>query len=247
MTLITTPSTAFARPAPLRNVGAFAALLEQVVERSPDLPGLAVFYGLSGLGKTKSAIYGANIYKAAYVECGQFTTARSLMVMILKELGVQQPRGSIPELIDQAVERMALDMRRPLIIDEAHHIAARRFVDLMRELHDKSLAPVVLIGEETLPRQLERFERVHNRILTWVQAVPCDRSDLDHLIRARCRTSLTPETAEAILRESRGNTRRIVVALARAEEIAGQAGVDAVTLDLWQAALAPAADLRRTA
>lgn len=219
------------RPAALRNVAAFSTLIEKVVERSLDLPGLACFHGPSGLGKTKSAVFGANAYRAAYVECGQFTTAKSLMVSILKEFGVAAPRGTVTDLIEQAVQIMAGDLRRPLIVDEAHHVAHKRFVDLLRELHDKSYAPVILIGEETLPKQLEAFERVHNRILTWVQAVPCDEADFLALARSYCPgIAIADDLARSILADTKGNTRRIVVNLARVQEVADESGARGVDL-----------------
>ena len=36
------------RPAPLKNVSAFATLLATMVDRDPKLPGLAAFFGPSG-------------------------------------------------------------------------------------------------------------------------------------------------------------------------------------------------------
>ncbi|RAI33219.1 DNA transposition protein, partial [Rhodoplanes roseus] len=96
------------------NVAAFSALITRVVERDLSLPGLATFYGPSGLGKTKSAIYGANRYRAAYVECGQYTTAKSLLVSILTELGLTRPRGTVAELIAEAIRLMAADISKPL-------------------------------------------------------------------------------------------------------------------------------------
>ncbi|PZU43898.1 MAG: ATP-binding protein [Microbacterium sp.] len=217
------------KPAMLRNVAIFMTLIEKVVDRRPDLPGLACFYGPSGYGKTKSAVYGANRYRAAYVECDQFTTAKSLLELILQELGVARPRGTVPNLIEQAVQQLAADPRRPLIIDEAHHIAHKRFIDLARTLHDKSTAPVILIGEETLPKQLEAHERVHNRMLDWAGAQPCDRADFNALAKASFpNLKISDELAERILSETKGNTRRIVVNLAKAEEVASQAGAETV-------------------
>ncbi len=218
-------------PAPLRNVVNFGVLLEKVVERRPDLPGLATFYGPSGYGKTKSAISAANRYRAAYVECGQFTTAKSLMASILLEIGVPRPRGTITDMIEEAIRIMAGDIRRPLIIDEAHHVAHKRFIDLVRELHDKSMAPIVLIGEETLPKQLEAYERVHNRMLEWVPALPCNSDDLSMLVRVcHPRIKIAPDLASAILEATRGNTRRIVVNLAKVEELAAVAGTESMDL-----------------
>lgn len=209
------------KPAPLQNVALFAELIERVVERDLDMPGLACFYGYSGLGKTKSAVYGANRYRAAYVECGQYTTAKSLLVSILAELGIARPRGNIADLITETIRLLAADIRRPVIVDEAHHIAHRRFVDVLRELHDKSLAPIILIGEETLPVQLAQFERVHNRMLDWVPAQPCNRTDFGLLAKSYCPDiQVSEDLTGAILDATRGNTRRIVVNLARAKEIA---------------------------
>lgn len=219
------------RPAPLRNVATFAALCQKMVDRDPDLPGLACFFGPSGWGKTKSAIYGANRFRAAYVECGQFTTARSLLSSILIELGEPKPRGSIEDMKNRAIMIMVGDPRRPVIVDEAHFVASKRFVDVLRELSDKSGAPVILIGEETLPQALEDFERVHNRVLDWLPAQPCDEEDFALLAAARCRgVRVAADLASAILEKTRGNTRRIVVNLAKVMDVAQHKGLDEVDL-----------------
>lgn len=224
-------STYVNRAAPLKNVAAFSTLISRVVERRSDLPGMACFYGASGLGKTKSAVYGANSYRAAYVECDQFTTAKSLLSMILREVGVTNPKGTVTDLIEEAVQRMAGDIKRPLIVDEAHHVAHKKFVDVLRTIHDKSLAPVILIGEETLPKQLEAFERVHNRMLDWVPAVPLDEEDFKLLTNTCCsQIKISDDLARAILSETRGNTRRVVVNLAKVEETARQLGISEIDL-----------------
>lgn len=219
------------KAAPLRNVAAFSILIKEVVERDLALPGLAVFSGPSGYGKTKAAIKGANAYQAVYVECDQLTTARSLLKKILEELGVQHPKGTATDMMSEAIKLMAGDLRRPLIVDEVHHIAHKKFVDVLRALHDKSMAPVILIGEETLPKQLEAFERVHNRILSWVQAQPCDGDDFGHLARLLCPSvKVAPDLAQALIQMTRGNTRRIAVNLSQVEQRAKREGL--ATMDL---------------
>lgn len=218
------------KPAPLKNVSLFATLVSKVVERQAFLPGMACFSSPSGYGKSRAAVFGANRYQGYYVECGQFTTAKNLLVMILKELGVPNPRGSIPDLIDDAIMRLAANPRRPLIVDEVHHIADKKFVDLLRELHDKSQSPVVLIGEEKLPKQLEAFERVHNRMLTWVQAVPLDMEDFALLSRTIYPDlEIAQDLAQLIIATMKGNTRRILVNLAEVSQRARQLGVSKMT------------------
>lgn len=225
------------RAAPLKNVAAFSTLLDRMVNRDADLPGLAVFYSPSGWGKTKSAIYGANTYRAAYVECGQFTSARSLLSSILIELGEPNPRGSIEDMKSRAIMILAGDPRRPIIVDEAHFVASKRFVDVLRELSDKSGAPLILIGEEGLPSALEKFERVHNRVLEWVAAQPCDAEDFALLAAARCRgIKIAGDLAAEILSKTRGNTRRIVVNMSKIVEFSLQRGLDRVDLATFGAA-----------
>lgn len=219
------------RKAPTTNVAAFSTLIQRVVERPFGVTGMACFFGEPGLGKTEAAVQGANIYRAAYVECGQFTTARSLLIDILTELGDPRSKGTITDLIKLAIYRMASNPMRPVIVDEAHHIANKRFVDVLRELHDKSRAPVILIGEETLPKRLQAFPQVKDRMLVEVEAVPCDRRDFDQLARVYApRVKLADDLIDTIIRRTGGNARRIVVNLARAAEVILPSGAD--TLDL---------------
>lgn len=216
--------------APLRNVAAFNTLLNRMVERDLDLPGLAVFYGRSGWGKTKCATLAANRHRAAYVECGQFTTAGNLLDAILMELGEEKPRGTIHAKLSRVIDLMIAE-RRPLIVDEAHFIAAKRFVDVLREISDKACATVILIGEEMLPAHLEAYERVHNRVLEWLPAVPCDASDFRLLAASRCKgLEIAPDLAEAILADTRGNTRRIVINLSKAQQTAQLKGISRIDL-----------------
>lgn len=219
------------RPAPLKNVAAFLSLMQRVVERDSDLPGLGVFSGRSGVGKTHSATYGAQRYRAVYVECGQYTSARSLLASILLELGETKPRGSIEDMKNRAIMIMAGDPMRPLIVDEAHFVASKRFVDLLRELSDKSGAAVILIGEESLPVALEAFERVHNRVLEWLPAEACDAEDFALLTKHRCpQVTIAPDLAAAILDVTKGNTRRICINLSKAVEISKVAGAAVIDL-----------------
>lgn len=205
--------------APLRNVAAFSTLVQRVVERPMGVPGMALMYGYPGLGKTEAAIQGANMYRAIYVECGQYTTARSLLIDILRELGEPRPAGTVVDLIGQAVRHLAQNTRRPLIVDEAHHIAAKRFVDVLRELHDKSRAPVILIGEETLPKRLQAFPHVKDRMLVETSALPCNADDFALLARVYAPgVRFDPALVDLIMRKTGGNARRIVVNLAEARE-----------------------------
>lgn len=221
--------------APLRNMALFNELVERVIGRSSHLPGMACFYGHSGYGKTVSAVWAANKSRAYYVELGETWTRKTLCQKVLCELGLGSlNQGSLPDLVSAIVDRLAEERDRPLIIDEADFLAKKGMIDLVREIHDKSQAPVILIGEELLPVKLQKFERAHNRMLDWVAAVPCDLNDARHLARLYSPgVEIGEDLVAAILKASDGRARRIAVNIDRARERAQLEGKKRIGLAEW--------------
>jgi DNA transposition AAA+ family ATPase len=213
------PPTPQARFAPLKNVAAMGVLVERLRHRGPHLPGFGVFHGFSGYGKTYAAIYVQNRYGGPRIELGDSWTKKTLLRAILRELGLNEPRGTVADLAEQVIERLAAPEHPPLLIDEADKLIDKNMIELVREVQEASHCPIILIGEELLPQKLERSERTHNRVLEFVTAQPCDLDDTRKLA-----TALTPHLTIAdpvldrIRRESEGRARRIVTNLDRLSE-----------------------------
>jgi AAA domain len=218
---------------PLKNVMLFQELVEQVCSRSSHLPGMACFYGPSGYGKTKSATYGANHSSAFYVELNDTSTRKSLCQMILTEVGLPDlaRKAAVPDMVNAIQARLAETGSRPLIIDEADFLLKKSLIDTVRALHDKSGAPVILIGEELLPHKLKAHERAHNRMLNWVAAQPCDSDD----------TALIVEKlghgvafgADLIHKASGGRIRRVLVNVEQVTAFARSTSRDYIDLAAW--------------
>lgn len=216
--------------APLKNVTLFQGLVDKVLERAVHLPGMACFYGYSGFGKTFSAVYAANRARAYYIEMGETWTRRTLTDAILKELG-EPGQGTVADRIETIVYRLGADPDRPLIVDEADFLIKRGMVDLVREVHDKSQAPVILIGEELMPSKLQRWERAHNRMLDWVAAQPCDLDDARHLGRLYAGDiEIADDLMQRILKASAGRARRICVNIQKVYEEARLLGLTEMRL-----------------
>ena len=157
------------------------------------------------------------------------------MVNLCEELGVSQ-RGPVYELIDRAIEGIGLN-QKPLIIDEADHIIKRGYVDMVREIHDKTHAPIVLIGEENLPSKISNDggDRVRNRMLEFVQAVPADLSDCKFLCNHYGKgIAFSDDLIAAIAKASKGRIRRICVNIDRACDAAYTQGSQRINLAMWQ-------------
>ncbi len=166
-----------ARTAPLKNVSACFALVQTLINRAPGLPGIGVFCSPSGYGKTWASIYVQNKTGGIRVEAGESWNRKTLLRGILLECGDNNPRGTAADLMHEVISRMGDDPDRPLLIDEADKLVDKGMIELVREIHEHAQIPVLLIGEEMLPKKLQTVERVHNRVLKWELAQPCDAQD----------------------------------------------------------------------
>lgn len=200
--------------AALENVARFMTLVETLKTRDPHLPGLGVFHAPSGYGKTYAAIYGQNMTRALRLEVGDSWTKKKFLENLLREAGVEPGRASIADLTEKAIYALGEEFDRPLIIDEADKLVDKGMIELVREIHEHSQAPVILIGEELLPSKLKKVERVHNRVLEWVPAEPCSFEDTCLLAELYCPgLGLSEELLALTLEKSGGRARRIAVNL----------------------------------
>lgn len=232
MTHLPTPVKA-TTTAPLTNVALFSDLMGRITDRPRHLPGLGVFYGFSGLGKTWSARYAANRHRAFYIEAGESWTRARLLKALLAELG-RPPGGTVADMVDQAIEALVVS-DRPVIIDEADHIVRRGAVELVREIHDKSGAAIALLGEELLPQAISRkSERTHNRVLVWTAAQLAGTDDVGTLAGLYYpHLDIEPALLEALAKASAGRIRRVAVNLEMLANTAAVEGWPAATLDRW--------------
>ncbi len=218
--------------APLDNVGRLAALIDRTQNRQHGLPGMGCFYGRAGLGKTTACIWAINAVEACHVEALPIGGVKGLLTMIVRELGLK-PARTTEALFVQTAEQLART-GRPLLIDEADHILTDKPIEIVRRLHDISQAPVILIGEEMLPQRLQRWERVHSRMLSWVGLEPASAKDVDHLARIYARDlTLSPDLKAALLKKSGGSIRNVSTNLAHVAEFAAVRGLTSLDLADW--------------
>lgn len=218
--------------APLRNVLAAAKVMEQLINRAPNMPGLGVLCGPSGYGKTAAACYCANEYRAHYVECRSYFTKKSLLIAILEEMGIV-PGKTIYDMVKQIGEQLDLS-GRPLIIDEMDHIVDRNLVEMVRDIYEVSQAPILMIGEERFPQKLKRWERFHNRVLVWQRAEPADMGDARKLAKVYSHdVEIADDLLKLIVQKTYGCTRRITVNINNAREYAREGGFKKLDLEGW--------------
>lgn len=217
--------------AALKNVAGFMQLVLKIQQRGPSLPNLGCMYGFSGYGKTYGTIYAQNKTNAVRVEVGDSWNKKSFVRAVLREAGIAEPKGATADLMEQAILALGEHPNRPLIIDEADKLVDKGLIELVREIAEHSQIPVLLVGEEALPQKLARVERVHNRILDWYPAVPCDLPDCRKLADIFLKgVEIDDELLNAVREKGQGRARRVVVTLTKMQEWAVNNGAKALTL-----------------
>ena len=234
--------------APLRNVVELLTMTDMLRSRPAGLSGLGVFSGFSGYGKSVASQYVMNKLGAKYVEARDYWTKKSFCEAMLKELGVDRPKGTISRMMDEIIDIMGDDPTRPLIIDEADKLVDKNMIELVRDIHETTGVPIVLVGEENLPTKLKAFERVDNRILGRVLAQKCDATDATHLAKIRCPgVTLAPDLLAHIVTQTKGNARRIATTLHNVKVFAINGGHQQLDLDAYRGGVFTGEALKRGA
>jgi hypothetical protein len=217
----------------ITNVGICVSTLGRIVNRSAHLPGMAVFAGPSGYGKSIAAAYAANQSQAYYLECRSTWTRKDFLVALGREMR-QDPLRTTSQMLDRVAEELILS-RRPLIIDEFDYVVEKTYVNIVRDLYEMSQAPILLIGEEKMPQKLKRWERFDGRILEIAQAQPVSMNDAKQLAAIYLRgVNIAEDLLAAVHAASKGSARRVSVNLDNIREHCVTRAIDHIALADWK-------------
>lgn len=220
--------------AQITNLALCDIAIERAVSRDANLPGLVVFYGPSGFGKSISANFVAMRRRAYYVQAKSIWTKKAFLQAVLREMNIV-PAGTIADMAEQAAEELHAS-QRPLIIDEFDHIVDKNYVELVRDLYEASRTPILLIGEERLPNNLRKWERFHGRVLAWLPAQPVSLDDAHKLLPLYARSvSVADDLLSRVVELANGSVRRVVVNLQNIQETCLTEGISTIDLATWGA------------
>jgi hypothetical protein len=220
--------------ADIGNMDLTATALERLMSRTEGLPGIGVLHGPAGWGKSVAAARLANRYRGYYVQMRSCWTRKALLEKIIGDMGIK-PARTLPAILDQIAQQLA-GSRRPLLIDEFDYCAgSASLVELVRDIHEAAgNAPILCIGEEGLPQTLQRYERFHSRVLTWVPAAPVNLSDAQKLRPIYApEIDIREDLLEHVVKAAHGSVRRVCVNLELIQEEALVQGWADADLKAW--------------
>ncbi len=214
-----------------QNVKNFINMMNNIKNRAENVPGMALVYGEPGLGKSKAVLWWVSQNDAVYIRGTNLMSGRWLVHEIVEELGEIPYYYSI-DLFKQCV-RVLKEKRTPIIVDEVDYLAAdTKAIEIIRDLHDKTDVPVILVGMGMAHKKLMRYKHLYDRLSEIVKFKPFSHQDVKEIITQLSEVEMT-ECAVNFIYSKSNRFRQIVRIINRAEQIASANGLsvlDEITL-----------------
>ena len=209
-----------------RNVKNFIGLMNNLIDKSNEVPKMGLIYGDPGLGKTQTAVWWATNNDAVYVRAQNKMTCRWLLEKIVYELG-ESPSRKMADLIEQCITHLRLKPQI-IIIDEVDYLINRhRIVETLRDLHDLTGVPIVLIGMQEAKTKLGKYRHLYDRISEIIEFKPFSKDDLDVIVEELSEIKITDEAKE-IFFEKINRFRQVIKGISLLENLAKTNGLNKI-------------------
>lgn len=209
-----------------RNVKNFIGLMNNLIDKSNEVPKMGLIYGDPGLGKTQTAVWWATKNDAVYVRAQNKMTCRWLLEKIVYELG-ESPSRKMADLIEQCITHLRLKPQ-VIIIDEVDYLINRhRIVETLRDLHDLTGVPIVLIGMQESKTKLGKYRHLYDRISEIIEFKPFSKDDLYVIVEELSEIKITDEAKE-IFFEKTNRFRQVIKGISLLENLAKTNGLNKI-------------------
>lgn len=217
---------------PISNVARLAEAGDALLNRAPGMPGMGLTWGPTGLGKTTATAWLATRQHGVFIRAMATSTPTSLLETICRELNIAA-RARVAQTVEAIVGKLA-ETGRPLFVDEADYVVSQsRLIDTLRDLHDLSSVPVILIGMAGIDRKISLSPQLAGRVAQWVEFKPSTLEDAKRLAADLCEVTVSDDLVADLHARAAGSVRNIVVGLGRIEQFARSRGAAAVALSDW--------------
>lgn len=217
------------------NVMRLSEACTALLNRNQGQPGMGLCYGPSGLGKSTAIAWLATGKNGVFVRALRTTTPTSLLDSIAKELNIAVGQR-VASKVEAIVERLVIT-QRPLFIDEADYVVGSRgenaVIDTIRDVHDLSDVPVILIGMAGIDRRIGLSPQLAGRMAQWVEFKPATTLDARKLASELVQVNVADDLVEEIRTQAGGSVRNIVVGLSKVESFAKKHNRKDVELGDW--------------
>ena len=229
---------------PVKNVSRLNEAGNALIQRDLGMPGMGLIWGPTGYGKTTAATWFINQCHGVYIRAMRLWSPKSMLTAIARELDQDVKGRNNGEMVEAIIQRLA-ETGRPVFIDEADYIVeSRRLTDTLRDIHDLSTVPVILIGMHGIEKRIRGNEQFTGRIAQWVAFEGLDLADAKLLAGGLAEVEIAPDLLQQLHRAASPKTlsggaspgaevRRLVVGLGRIEQYARSRGLQRIGAEEW--------------
>lgn len=192
-----------------KNVKNFVALMSELQNLPPNIPKMALVYGDYGLGKSETIQWWCFRNNCVYVRANQGMTRKWLLTEIAEELTGASNWASQENF--ELIERKLKETPKTIIIDEVDYLVEKKSIETLRDLHDKTGCPMVLVGMEYIDRKLSKYPHLLDRIYKTLRFETYDKEDIKQVISELSDLQITNDGLEYL--STRANQFRQIVKL----------------------------------
>jgi len=205
-----------------RNVKKFITLMENLKNIPPNIPKMVLVSGEHGLGKTQTILWWVNKNEAVYVRANQGMTSRWLLSEICEELG-ECPFWHTQETFN-LIEDHLRQNPKVIIVDEVDYLIEKSTIETLRDLHDKTGVPIVLVGMGAIDKKLSRYKHLTDRLYETMRFEHFNPNDIKEIIKQLSEVEFT-EDAIKHLASKTNQFRQIVKLLNKVEKLSKTNGI----------------------
>lgn len=200
-----------------KNVKRFITLMDELQKLPFNIPKLALVYGEHGLGKSQAIQWWADKNNSVYVRATQGMTSRWLLSEIAEELG-EDPFWHTQETFG-LIENNLRQNPKTIIVDEIDYLIEKNTVETLRDLHDKTGCPIVLVGMGCADKKLARYPHLTDRIYKTLKFEQFNQDDILDILEQLTDLSFT-EDAINYLATRTNQFRQLVKLINKIEKLA---------------------------
>ena len=163
-----------------KNVKQFVSLMDELQKLPSNIPKMALVYGEHGLGKSQTIQWWADKNDSVYVRATQGMTSRWLLSEIVEELG-EEAYWHLQDNFE-LIENILKENPRVVIVDEIDYLIEKSIIETLRDLHDKTGCPMVLVGMGTADKKIARYPHIMDRIYKILKFEKFNSEDIKEIL-----------------------------------------------------------------
>ena len=187
---------------------------------------MALVYGEPGLGKSRTALWLAAQNDAIYIRSSNLMTGRWFLEELVEELG-DMPRYLTSDLFRQCINKL-VEKPQMIIIDEIDYLAGdKKAIETIRDIHDKTNVPVILVGMSMADKKLLRYRHLYDRLSEIIKFNSFSFEDVKNIVNQLSEIQVT-DPAISLIHNQSNRFRQIVRLITKIETIAATNNIETV-------------------